>query len=68
MKIIRIGDNYKFCDDSLKTYDTLPVGTYTFCFSEREGCFLSERSSIHVDEKVYGNHEEKAKKVMRAFS
>ena len=68
MKIIRIGDNYKFCDDSLKTYDALPVGTYTFCFSEREGCFLSERPSIHVDEKIYGNHEKKAEKVMRAFS
>ena len=68
MKILRIGNDYQFYDDSLRTYDKLPVGTYTLNYNEKNGCFLSVRQDIHVGEKVYGNQEIKTGKVMRAFS
>lgn len=67
MKIISTGSDYRVVDDSLKTYDELPVKTYTICFSKQSGFFLNEFTDIKVNEKVYGIHNQKVDKVMRTF-
>ncbi len=67
MKAIQIGDCYEICDDTLQTYDQLPVKTYAVCFSKMKGFFLVEHNDLSVNEKIYGVHMEKVNKVINAF-
>ena len=69
MKAISQGDNtYDIFDDSLRVYDQLPAQSYVVRFSERRGFYLSKYVDMEISEsKVYGVHEEKVDKVIRAF-
>lgn len=68
MKVIHTGRNFSICDDSLKTYDTLPVGVYTIRFSQFKGFYLEQHAPMEVKEsKIYGVHQEKVDKVLSSF-
>lgn len=67
MKAIQSGTKFSIYDDSISTYDSLPVSTYTVCFAQGEGCFLVRRPNVAVSEKCYGVHLEKVEKVMNSF-
>lgn len=68
MKAISIGNRFVIYDDTLKTYDELPAGTYIVRFDKMQGFFLEEYAEIEVKEdKIYGVHYEKVKKVLESF-
>lgn len=67
MKIINTGNNYDIYDDSVKTFDSLPVQPYVVKFSEKRGFWLEKFSDIEIKEKVYGVHQSKVDKVMNSF-
>lgn len=67
MKVIKTNDTIHLYRDDVETYDQIPVGTYTICFSKNVGFYLMTRSDMAVEEKVYGCHPEKARKVLAAF-
>lgn len=68
MKIIQSGDTYNLYDDSIKTYDMLPPGTYTVEYDDRSNsCYLRDHAEILVTEKAYGVQDEKVEKVLDAF-
>ena len=52
MKAISIGNRYEIHEDSLKSYDKLPVNTYTVRFDKMTGFYLMLRPDLAVKEKV----------------
>lgn len=67
MKAINTGNTFQLYDDSVRTYDNLPTGTYTVNFSEMKGFYLSMIGNFEVSEKVYGVHLNKVEKVFKAY-
>lgn len=67
MTVINVSNKFQIFPDDLKTFDKLPKGTYNVRFSKMEGFSLVERDDLTVDEKMYGNHKEKAQKALKTF-
>lgn len=67
MKVVNTGNKFILYDDSLKTYDKIPAGTYVVCFDKFSGFFLRSKPDMQIAEKVYGQHIEKVNKVMASF-
>lgn len=68
MKAIQTGNTFRIYDNSMKTYDQIPTQAYLVNFDPRQGFFLTMYSDININEKVYGIHETKVKKVFNAFN
>lgn len=69
MNIIKTGKTYKVYGEDLTVLDTLPAYTYKVGYSDLGGFFLEKLDNLEVKEnKVYGEHEQKALKVMNRFS
>ena len=68
MKAISTGNDYVIYDDSLKVYDVLPPQSYKVVFSKQRGFFLEKYlEPDHKEAKIYGDHNAKVDKVLRAF-
>ena len=67
MNIVSAGNTFQVYGEDVKTYRQLPVDTYEVCFSKMVGYFLTRNDDLEVNEKVYGNTEEKVKKVLNTF-
>lgn len=67
MKAINSGNSFQIYDNSIKTFDVLPAGTYTICFSKSRGFFLEQNENFSISEKIYGKHMEKMRKVFRTY-
>ena len=67
MKVIKTNDTIHLYRDDVETYELIPVGTYTICFAKNVGFYLTTRNDMTVEEKIYGCHPEKARKVLTAF-
>ena len=67
MKVIKTNNTLHLYRDDVETYDRIPVGTYTICFAKNVGFYLMTRNDMVVEEKVYGCHPEKARKVLASF-
>lgn len=68
MRVVNTGQTYKIYDNSLQTYEQLPVQVYTVEFNKMTGFFLQQYQNIAVTEKIYGVHNEKVNKVLHSFS
>lgn len=67
MTVINVSDKFQLFPDDLKTFDKLPKGTYVVRFNKMEGFSLMKRDDLKVDEKMYGNHKNKAQKALKTF-
>ena len=67
MKTINTGNEYRFYDDSVKTYDKLPAQTYTVAFHPKMGFWLEKHPDLTINEKIYGSHMQKVDKVLHSF-
>lgn len=68
MKVITNGTVYEIRDDSIEIKDTFPAQTYIIRFNKMTGFYMEKYSDIRVrEEKVYGIHADKVKKVLRSF-
>ena len=69
MNVVNFGSNYQIYGENVKTYKELPALSYDVCFSKEMGFFLTQRPNlIPNEEKIYGSHEKKVRKVMNSFS
>lgn len=67
MNIVNAGNMFQVYGEDVKTYRQLPVDTYEICFSKMIGFFLTRNHDLEVNEKVYGNSQEKVNKVLNTF-
>ena len=59
MRAISTGSTYKIFDDTLRTYEKLPVQTYVVRFDRQTGFYLEKYVDISIpEEKIYGVHIE----------
>ena len=67
MKIVNTGNSFKIYDNSLKTFESLPIQSYIVRYDKMSGFFLETYPNIEITEKIYGVHKEKVAKVMKSF-
>ena len=68
MNVVNEGAKFQIFGEDLKTFRSLPVGSYEVCFNKMSGFYLISRNDLSVnEEKVYGNHQQRVDKIMRAF-
>lgn len=68
MNIVVSGGRVQVYGEDVKTYKSIPVGSYDVCFNKMIGFYMVPRPDLEPHEdKIYGNHEEKVNKVMRAY-
>lgn len=68
MNVINSSGSFKIFGDSVKTYNRLPVGTYSVVFNPNEGYSLVQKSDMIItEEKIYGNNQKKVDKAMKSY-
>lgn len=68
MNIVQSGSAFQiYKGEDLKTFGTLPVGTYEVSFSKQRGFFLTSHEDLEVNEKIYGSIESRIDKVLKSF-
>ena len=67
MRIVNTGNSFKIYDNSLKTFESLPIQSYIVRYDKMSGFFLETYPNITITEKIYGVHREKVAKVMNSF-
>ena len=67
MKIVASGTTYQIYDNGIKTFDALPAQAYSINFSSQTGFSLSEYGEIKINEKTYGVHNDKVRKMINSF-
>ena len=67
MVAVKIGSTLRIYNDEVKTFSGLPPKAYIVKFDKMSGFYMEEYFDIVVDEKIYGEHDEKVKKVLKSF-
>lgn len=67
MKVVNTENIYRIYADNLRTFDTLPVQTYIVRFSPKTGFSLETSPNLKITEKIYGEHDKKALKILNTF-
>ena len=68
MNVVNAGSRYQIYGEDVKTYKTLPVGTYEVQFSQMQGFYLTQRHDLVVTEdKIYGSSLYKISKVIKSY-
>lgn len=68
MKIVNVASTFRIYSDDLKTYDALPPATYKIDFHPMAGFSLEQMDNFECkEEKVYGSHDERIKKIIRSY-
>ena len=67
MNYIYSGGEFTVYDNSVKSFDKLPAGMYRVNFHPQKGWWLTSDHPIIINEKIYGDHERKAKKAVETF-
>ena len=68
MNVVNSGSKFQIYGEDVKTYKSLPNGSYEVAFNKFTGFYLSSRPDLITNEdKIYGNHLEKVQKVMNGF-
>lgn len=68
MKAINYGNKFEIHDDSLKTFDQLPVQSYVVRFEKFAGFYLEQYFNFEIkEEKIYGAHPKKVQKILSSF-
>ena len=68
MKILELDkETYRVFGDSLVIDDKLPAAVYSIRFGEMTGYFLEKHAPLTVTEKLYGKHEQKINKLLKAY-
>ncbi|UJW28844.1 ATP-binding protein [Saccharothrix sp. AJ9571] len=66
--IVASGGEFRLYDNSVQTYDRLPVATYTIAFSKMTGYTLRQVDPLTPgDETIYGTHDERVKRIVRGY-
>lgn len=68
MKIVKTGEITRIFPDDLETYDEIPVGNYKVGFHPMMGFYLEDADSFSANEKPYGKHPDKIKKVVNLYN
>lgn len=69
MNVVNAGSKFQIFGEDLKTYHNLPIGSYEVCFNKMSGFYLVAHSDLQInEEKIYGNHQQKVEKILRAFN
>lgn len=69
MNIVQSGAKLQVYGNDVQTFKQLPVGSYDVCCSQMTGFYLRVRNDLIAnEEKIYGNHEEKVRKVLTSFA
>lgn len=67
--IVASGGAFRLYDDSVQTFEQLPVATYTIAFSELSGYTLHRTDPIGPgEETVYGDHLARVRKIANGYS
>ncbi|MEU7318364.1 AAA family ATPase [Streptomyces sp. NPDC007083] len=66
--IVVSGGQFRLYDDSVQTYERLPVATYAINFSQLDGYSLRQIAPLAPgEETVYGSHAERVKRIVRGY-
>lgn len=66
--IVASGGQIRLYDNSVQTFDRLPVATYAIDFSQMTGYSLRQVEPLAPgDETVYGSHAERVKRILRGY-
>ena len=66
--IVASGGSFRLYGNAVQTFDTLPVATYAIAFNSMSGYSLRETVPLSPgNERVYGNHLERVKRIMRGY-
>lgn len=69
MNIVNAGARYLVYGEEVKTYKKLPNASYDVDFNPMTGFSLRIREDLEIkEEKIYGTHERRVKKVLDAFA
>lgn len=66
--IVASGGQYRLYDDSVRTYDRLPLATYAIDFSKMSGYSLRQVTPLAPgEETVYGTHAQRVDRIVSAY-
>lgn len=68
MNIVNAGSRFQVYGEDVRTFKELPVGSYDVGFHPMQGFWLQSREDLVVrEEKIYGSHVSRVKKVLSAY-
>lgn len=68
MRAVQSGNQYHIYDNSVSLFDNLPPQVYQIDFNPKTGYSLGLLPDITINEKIYGVHAEKVKKVLASYA